>query len=81
MLLDSFFESTHDSIFLFFTFEKEIPRIDIRRYILKTKFFAEFFEFFHVDFFISADIDTSEECDIFHNLIIVNILSITTYEL
>lgn len=68
MLLDSFFERTDDSICLFFTFEKEIPRIDIRRYILKTEFFTEFFQFFHVDFFISADIDTSEQCDIFHKI-------------
>lgn len=80
MLLDSFLQSTDDGIFFFFTLEKEIPRIDIRRYMLKTEFFTEFFQFFHVDFFVSADIDTSEECDIFHNLIIVNILSITTYE-
>lgn len=41
MLLDSFLESTDDGIFFFFTFEKEIPRIDIRRYILKTEFFTE----------------------------------------
>jgi hypothetical protein len=60
-----------NNILFFVCFEKEIARIDIRGYICVSEFFSDFFQFFHVDFFVSADIDASEESDVFHGIMIL----------